>query len=348
MLLKNFTDQQVTGVYGRQIPMLFSSDYDKRDLMTTFGVERRVQTKDYFFHNANSAIRMACWEAHPFDEETTNIEDRIWAKEMIEVGYHLVYEPAATVYHHHGIHQNMAETRARNVVSVLEEVEAEKDINGLPAPMRPANTHLTAVCPIWRELTDDTVLDSLLSDLAQSSFVDSSYVLADPTLVEPSGDVPLIDRPASLDSPEKTIEDVLAYALETIESREEYPDALVYANCLFPTRPDDFFDNLVRHYQYEGRDTVFGGYEDYNNYWIKSNDEEFEVVGDGLKPRSEKQPLYRALYGLGTVADTSVIRQGTLVGEHVGIIPLTDEQYTRKLKHTATDQQPHRGVHGSH
>lgn len=47
----------VAGVYGRQEPMSFSSDLDKRDLLITFGLDRRVQMKDSFFHNANSMIR---------------------------------------------------------------------------------------------------------------------------------------------------------------------------------------------------------------------------------------------------------------------------------------------------
>jgi len=119
-LLANFQDPAVAGVYGRQEPMPDTNDFDKRDLWTTFGVERRVQHKDYFFHNANSMIRRTVWENHPFDEKLDGLEDRIWAKRVLAEGYVIVYEPFASVYHHHGIHQGRDEKRAERVVKVIE------------------------------------------------------------------------------------------------------------------------------------------------------------------------------------------------------------------------------------
>ena len=50
-------DSTFAGVYGRQQPMSFSSLSDKRDLMIVFGLDRKVQIKDSFFHNANSIIK---------------------------------------------------------------------------------------------------------------------------------------------------------------------------------------------------------------------------------------------------------------------------------------------------
>ena len=70
-------DRDYAGVYGRQEPMSFSSASTKRDLMLVFGLDPKIQTKDGFFHNANSIIKKEIWNKHPFDEETTNIEDRI-------------------------------------------------------------------------------------------------------------------------------------------------------------------------------------------------------------------------------------------------------------------------------
>jgi glycosyltransferase involved in cell wall biosynthesis len=122
-LASNFQDPRVAGVYGRQEPLPDSHDFDKRDLWTTFGVERRVQRKDYFFHNANSMIRRSVWERMPFDESLNGVEDRAWAKQVIEAGWSLVYEPAASVYHHHGIHQGRDERRARRVVRVIEHIQ---------------------------------------------------------------------------------------------------------------------------------------------------------------------------------------------------------------------------------
>jgi glycosyltransferase involved in cell wall biosynthesis len=74
-LIAGFLDQTIAGVYGRQQPMSFSSPEDRRDLIIAFGLDRRIQEKDPFFHNANSAIRRDIWEQIAFDEAISNIED---------------------------------------------------------------------------------------------------------------------------------------------------------------------------------------------------------------------------------------------------------------------------------
>ena len=112
------------GVYGRQEPLPDMTDFDKRDLWTTFGPEPRDQRgQDYFFHNANSLIRKEVWARIPFDESLNGVEDRDWAKKVLADGYHLMYTPLASVHHYHGIHQGRNEARARRVVKVIELIQ---------------------------------------------------------------------------------------------------------------------------------------------------------------------------------------------------------------------------------
>ncbi len=122
-LVMNFADPKVAAVYGRQEPLPDSDDFDKRDLWTTFGVERRVQRRDYFFHNANSMIHRQIWERLPFDEGLSGVEDRDWAKKVLALGYEIVYEPLASVAHHHGIHQGRNVERCQRVVKVIEFIQ---------------------------------------------------------------------------------------------------------------------------------------------------------------------------------------------------------------------------------
>lgn len=110
----------VCGVYGKQEPLPETGHSDRRDLWTTFRDDRVFQRRDYFFHNANSAIRRSIWRNHPFDEKIRGVEDRAWARRMTNIGYKIIYEPHASVYHHHGIHQGQDERRARRVAEVIE------------------------------------------------------------------------------------------------------------------------------------------------------------------------------------------------------------------------------------
>lgn len=339
-LLAGFDSDQVAGVYGRQIPVSFSSDNDKRDLLITFGLDRRVQVKDHFFHNANSALRRDIWERIPFDGEATNIEDRIWAKSVISEGRHLVYEPDAIVYHHHGIHHDLETSRARSTVSILAKVESIESINGLPHTMQPENAHIVAVCPVLGEVQSrdgEDLLGALVNQLKSSKYVDSIYLLAENHEVQEAANnlgVRFIQRPESLYPPDKTLEDVLQFALLEIEERGEYPDAILYANYLFPHRPPGYLDELVVELQNKGLDTVFGGFPDYDNYWVETPDLGFQMIGDGMKPRSTKRPMYRALTGLGCVTLSHLIRRSHVVGERVGIIPITDYRSTYKFSPT--------------
>ena len=136
-LLKNIGDDEIAGVYGRQEPLSFTSNLDKRDLAITFGLDKKAQIKDPFFHNANSAITRATWEKFPFDNECTNIEDRIWGHEVIKKGYKIIYEPLASVFHFHGVHQNLDPDRCANVVSIMERT-------GKKYTNRPFNTNIVA------------------------------------------------------------------------------------------------------------------------------------------------------------------------------------------------------------
>ena len=86
-LIEGLDDPDIAGVYGRQLPMSFSSAQDKRDLLITFGLDKRIQIKDSFFHNANCAIKREILNKIPFNEEVSNIEDRVWGKQVIEAGY---------------------------------------------------------------------------------------------------------------------------------------------------------------------------------------------------------------------------------------------------------------------
>lgn len=130
-----FAGPRVAAVYGRQEPLPDSSPNDKRDLYTTFGLDRRMQVRDYFFHNANSMIRRSVWTGEKFEEnragvrfneDIEGVEDRDWAKKVQDMGYTILYEPTARVYHHHGIHHDQSPERAARVVSVIELIQKDK------------------------------------------------------------------------------------------------------------------------------------------------------------------------------------------------------------------------------
>jgi len=123
-------DESIAGVYGRQLPSEDSKPSDSRDLYTIFGSESKLQTSEIFFHNANSVIRKSVWAEIQFSKTATNIEDRIWAKEVLARGYKIFYTASAAVFHPHGVNHNGNESRAESIVNVMKDrnlYEHEKD-----------------------------------------------------------------------------------------------------------------------------------------------------------------------------------------------------------------------------
>lgn len=103
-------DDQVAGVYGRQLPHADATPPERFFLDFLYGPAPRVQQADgpdalsmetVLFSNVNAAIRREHWERHPFVDDVVMSEDQVWATRVLLDGLTLRYEPAAAVRHSH-------------------------------------------------------------------------------------------------------------------------------------------------------------------------------------------------------------------------------------------------------
>lgn len=341
-LRRNFDgDDRLAGVYGRQLPVSFTNAVDKRDLLIVFGQDRRVQIKDYFFHNANSMLRRDVWERFPFDEQVTNIEDRVWGKAVIEAGYRIVYDPDAAVYHHHGLHQGNTPERARGVVSIIERVD-EGLVNELPESLRPEHANIAAVVPVQGDVKagslDDRLLTGAIASLKQARYVDNIYLIAADRGLAGRLGVNWINRGGIAGADKMSLDDLMSETLRLIEAGNDFPEALLYVNYDYPFRPQGLFDALILDAQYKGYDTVFPGLVDFGHYWFHDGDGEFKQTDPSMKSRDQREPIYRALYGLGCVSSAWVIRSGKVVGGKIGILPINDPRNALRLRELGSEK----------
>jgi glycosyltransferase involved in cell wall biosynthesis len=109
-MLRNFEDETVGAVYGRQVPKAGSTSERHDALSTMYGSERVVKDASskeslgyqyYHFSDVNAAIRREVWEAIRFPEEFKVFEDLGIAKRILDAGWKIVYEPDASVVHSH-------------------------------------------------------------------------------------------------------------------------------------------------------------------------------------------------------------------------------------------------------
>ena len=325
----------VAGVYGRQLPFAYSSDLDKRDLLITFGLDARIQKKDYFFHNANSLFRRDAWDKIPFDETATNIEDRIWGKQIIESGLHLAYEPEAAVYHYHGIHQARDEARAQGVVRLMETLADGAVGDMIPEGFHPSSISVLNVVPVMGSIVSldgINLLERCLRRVAASQYAPKTVVVSENRaaldLAEANG-VLSLSRPKSLAEPGIGVEEVIKYALAQMEQKHMFFDAVMYSNYQYAFHPERFYDAALERFCATGADTVLPSIEDYLPCWLESGG---KIIGKdaALKPRGSQSPAMRGLAGLGTITSSEFIRSGNLLGDRISFLPVKSDLFALK------------------
>lgn len=102
-LIAPLHDEKVAMVYGQQRGTAKDSKFGElTDFHRVFGAERlELRPPHFFANNANAAVQRKLWEQKPFDETLPGLEDAAWAKHWMEMGYRVLYEPAAAIYHIH-------------------------------------------------------------------------------------------------------------------------------------------------------------------------------------------------------------------------------------------------------
>jgi len=332
-LINNFSDENVAGVYGKQLPVAYSDPRDVRDMYISFGDEKRIQTKDSFFHNANSAIRKSEWDENPFKDEVTNIEDRIWAKEILLQGKNIIYDPEASVFHYHGIHQSDNINRVKSTVNIIKSIDKDNNLNKIPFSMKPEQSNIIAIVPLKTpppRINDFDPLASLVDTIEKSKYIKKSYFITN--LNEISGGSgpkkhPIINRPIEEDM---SLGGILNWSLNKINEKKCFPDYIVYLNPEYVFRPPNFLDKIIKQIIFKGLDSVFMGYQDYSNYWsFEHENNKYIPINTELTSRNNKFPLFKSLFGLGCIVRPKLIFNETLVSdEKVEIISTSNFKYT--------------------
>ena len=332
-LIADLSKENIAGVYGKQLPVAFSDPRDVRDLYITFGDDKRIQKQDSFFHNANSAMTRKTWEAFPFKNEVTNIEDRIWGKEVTEAGLNIIYEPKASVFHYHGIHQSNNVERVRSTINIIKSIDKNNKLNQLPDELLPENSNIIALVPIKNKIEKIGNYDpfqSLIKSIQDSEYISTTYFLSEKnTLKDISIDIDheILGRP---DNEKYSLGDLLKWGIDKINSKNIFPDYVVYVNPEYIFREKAYLDKIIKEISTKGLDSVFTGLRDFSDYWFHSKEnDQYAPVNTELLNREEKFPLYKSLFGLGTVVKPQLLRNKTFISkDNVEII------YTDNILHS--------------
>lgn len=325
-LIKDLKKKEIAGIYGRQEPLPYSDDLDKRDLINLFGIEKKIQNKDPFFHNANSAFKKKTWLKFKFDEKLTNIEDRAWGQMVINHGLKIVYEPAASVYHWHGVNHGLDPVRTESVVKVLEKLNNLK-----PKKDKGKRQKIYAFIPIKgksKKINNTYLINFTISILKKSKIFDEIFVITDDVetaeIAKKNGaSVPFI-RPKYLSKPYMGIVDVIQYAYNEITKIYKNPNLIGIFEEIYPFRDLDILKGMLHEINSEKYDTLIATKYEPRGIFI-NNKEVTKTDLDRFMPSKYKsKKIYVSLLGYATFISPKLILSGEIVGKKVGIYPLNN------------------------
>jgi hypothetical protein len=269
------------------------------------------------------------WERFPFDDKVKNLEDRVWGQAVIDAGRTIVYEPSASVYHWHGIHQGLDQKRAHGVVRVMESIHGESP---LPAFLASEQQNNLVVIPVraqpefalQSELLRITV-DQALGVRGASRVIVTTESAALADVARAAGaEVPFM-RPPALADKSVNVVDVVRYALTEAEQSGPIPDAVVLMEVSYPLRRTDDLGSMVDRLHTEGLEVVVPGRRERRGLWA-DQDGNVTQVGEGFRPRDTKSTTaYIGLLGYGTAIRTAALRSAAPFAARVGVYNIEDE-----------------------
>ena len=87
-----------------------------------------------------------------------------------------------------------------------------------------------------------------------------------------------------------------------------------------------------------GLSSVFPSFVDYGHYWLKQPDSSFLKIDSSMDSRVNKEPILRALYGLGCATSSVEIRKGSITGSDIGIISIKNYKFTLNLREIGSSE----------
>lgn len=322
-IVKDLSKKKVAAIYGRQLPFPYSSSLDKRDLYNSFGLEKRVQKKDTFFHNANSAFHKRIWQQFPFDEKIQHIEDRIWANKIIKNRYKIIYEPKAAVFHWHGINQAMDQKRCDEIVKILEELDTYK--NDSTDLIKFKNLKCAAILPIKeKSLMIEkklSLLKTSINHLKQSSLINEIYLDTSngenlKTAKELSIKTPFLRNIHQSNFYIDIISEVKNFVLK-LEQKNKFYDLIVILTENFPFRPIKIFDEMIKLIIKGNYDAVLATQKLKGSLFLNNNSEIKNVI-DGTIPKEINKQAILSRIGVGCVIRANKLRTGKILNGKIG------------------------------
>ncbi len=299
-LIKNFKNKRVAGVYGRQEPLDVSESGVVRELMYLFGKDKKIQNKDPFFHNANSMIRRDLWNKFKFDNKTFHIEDRIWAQQLINKGYKIVYEPEASVFHHHGVGHDNDISRVKRITNILSKIDE-----------KPKKTKIVCMIPILDpiKIGNSFIVERPLKEVLKIKKITKIIIICDNKELKnklKNKKILFINRGFDLKKDYLGKDFVLKEIFNKFIQKKYNPSHILVFEEVYPNRPANFFKNLVNNIDNSFDSIIPIAKSTSQHFWSNDEKDELQPLFKSSLPSiiSDKN-IYQEIKGLGSITKST-------------------------------------------
>ena len=299
-LVQNFKNPDVIACYGRQEPSDISEPNDVRDLTYLFGLDKKIQIKDPFFHNANSMIRKSTWKKNQFDETIKHIEDRLWASLVLKNGKKIIYEPNSSVIHFHGVGHHGNLKRVSTISKILKKSKS-KNKRKLIVCIIPLNK------PI--KLNGKYLVEKIINDINKIKEISKIFISTTDKKLEKS----IIGKKIIILQRDKDLQKKflgLEYVLSKTYSRyikKLKPSHVMVAEEIYLNRPKNFFQSIINNFDdnYESIVPIFKNNS--NNIWKKNDSGAMQpLFKTSLPSEFVDHKIYEEAKGLGTLVKAEI------------------------------------------
>ena len=294
-LVQNFKNSDVIACYGRQEPSDISEPNDVRDLTYLFGLDKKIQIKDPFFHNANSMIRKSTWKKNQFDETIKHIEDRLWASLVLKNGKKIIYEPNSSVIHFHGVGHHGNLKRVSTISKILKKSKS-KNKRKLIVCIIPLNKPT--------KLNGKYLVEKTINDINKIKEISKIFISTTDKKLEKS----IIGKKIIILQRDKDLQKKflgLEYVLSKTYSRyikKLNPSHVMVAEEIYLNRPKNFFQSIINNFDdnYESIVPIFKNNS--NNIWQKDDSGTMQpLFKTSLPSEFVDHKIFEEAKGLGTL-----------------------------------------------
>ena len=299
-LVQNFKNSDVIACYGRQEPSDISEPNDVRDLTYLFGLDKKIQIKEPFFHNANSMIRKSTWKKNQFDETIKHIEDRLWASLVLKNGKKIIYEPNSSVIHFHGVGHHGNLKRVSTISKILKKSKS-KNKRKLIVCIIPLNK------PI--KLNGKYLVEKTINDLKKIAAISKIFITTTDKKLGKSikgKKIFILQRDKDLQKKFLGLEYVLSKTYSRYIKKLK-PSHVMVAEEIYLNRPKNFFQSIINNFDdnYESIVPIFKNNS--NNIWKKDDSGAMQpLFKTSLPSEFVDHKIYEEAKGLGTLVKAEI------------------------------------------